>query len=126
MEILDPGHAYKLATLDGDAEVLLTFVKRCGDGYPGNIGAYPGTNLQEVLRVLIDRVQYLNQQVFCEENLMILQALRAAFYRLELRAARRHGRLLDGNMLDAIETVPTCSSCGHIQCAGNCRAFHIA
>lgn len=43
MQVIDPGHDYNLATLDGDgSSVRLTFVKREGPGFPGNIGCYPG------------------------------------------------------------------------------------
>jgi hypothetical protein len=50
---LDPGHRYALANLDGDGEDMLTFVKREGMLYPGNVGSHAGTTMQEVLRALI-------------------------------------------------------------------------
>lgn len=61
MKVIDPGHVYELAHLDGQHVERLVFVKREGDGYPGNFGHHEGTNLQEVLRALIDRVEYLNR-----------------------------------------------------------------
>lgn len=134
MKVLDPGHAYKLNWLDGYPEVaglgsrphssmsedVLIFVKREGNKYPGNIGHYPGTNIQEVLRSLIDRVKYLNNQLFDERNIDILNYLRQCLYLLEERAAERHNRpifLLIGN----IEEMKTCSVCGHIGCNGVCH-----
>ena len=36
MKVLDPGHKYELAVLDGDLPVILTYAKRIGDKYPGN------------------------------------------------------------------------------------------
>jgi hypothetical protein len=62
MKILDAGHRYQLDHLDGDNVTELTFVKRSGAMYPFNIGEYEGTNVQEVLRALIDRTEYLNRQ----------------------------------------------------------------
>jgi hypothetical protein len=66
--VIDPGHEYELASLDGEKAVRLTFVKRIGARYPGNKGpSYSGTNCQEVLRVLIDRagIVYLTQGDLC-------------------------------------------------------------
>jgi hypothetical protein len=44
MRIIDPGHDYILSVYDGEGEQRLTFMKREGPGFPGNIGHYPGTN----------------------------------------------------------------------------------
>lgn len=115
MKVLDPGHDYLLASLDGEAEQALTFVKRQGPGYPGNQGAHPGTTLQEVLRVLADRVQYVDRQVPAPENAAVLRHLREALVLLEQRAARRHGLEL-GAQPEAVERVPTCPICGHLAC----------
>lgn len=126
MKVLDPGHRYQLASLDKKwwhfwkRPITLRFVKREGPGYPGNVGHYPGTNLQEVLRALIDRVYYLDGQISCEENDLILWHLRCSLQGLEDRAARRHGRDLD-NFTGWIEFEPTCSLCGHIGCKGGCK-----
>jgi len=63
MKVLDPGHKYELAVLDGDLPVILTYTKRIGDKYPGNEPpAYSGTTLQEEWRAQIDRLRYLNNQ----------------------------------------------------------------
>lgn len=100
---------------------MLTFVKREGDGYPGNVGHYPGTTTQEVLRALIDRTEYVNNQIPCEENLEVLRHLRSAILQLEDRAAFRHGRVLPDIELEDIERLSTCSICGHIGCEETCR-----
>ena len=136
MKVQDPGHAYLLDWLDGppqdaylgdpeDPETLihptnaLRFVKRSGERYPGNQGSYPGTNCQEVLRVLINRVEYLHRQIPDWRNVHILSNLRWSLCMFEERAAERHGRLLGPILLDGIETLPTCPTCGHIQCPGH-------
>lgn len=115
MTILDSGHLYQLDYLDGvpDIDSILRFVKREGEGYPGNVGHYPGTNVQEVCRVLIHRLQYLNHQIPCVENDHAIRFLREVILCLEDRAAQRHGRPAprpDGD----IETQPVCPRCGHI------------
>jgi hypothetical protein len=123
MKVIDAGHKYALVHLDGSGEEILTFVKREGPGFPGNVGSYPGTNLQEVLRACIDRVKYLDGQVPSFHNKRILSHLRDCLRLLEERAADRHGRDKDGRMYDPyfrtndqIEHLPTCSVCGHIGC----------
>jgi hypothetical protein len=90
MDILDPGHDYEINNYDGSGKQRITFLKREGEGYPGNIGHYPGTNCQEVLRVLIDRIEYLDNQIPCNENKLILDNLKSAYWQFEKRAAERH------------------------------------
>lgn len=121
MITIDAGHTYALDRLDGLGDQELRFVKREGAKFPGNVGHYPGTNLQEVLRACIDRVKYLDHQVQCRENLLILEHLRSCIRLLEERAAKRHGREPDVRMYgiltsDPIEWLPTCPKCGHIGC----------
>lgn len=118
MEVLDPGHQYKLATLDGDVDVVLTFVKREGEKYPGNVGHYPGTTLQEVLRASLNRVRYVNAQHPAEENDDVEYYLITAVQKLEERAARLHGRTERIGEHRA-EFGPFCTVCGHVghQCA---------
>jgi len=127
MRIDDPGHEFMLRWLDTEkeTEARLIFVKRVGDGYPGNEPpAHPGTNCQEVIRALIARVQYLDKQIPHVENRTILYALRLALYSFELRAAERHGRLeafeREFNR-SVIETYATCAKCGHVGCGGECH-----
>src|SRR4030095_12291812 len=120
MKVIDPGHKYELDNLDGSLKTSLTFVKREGNKYPGNTGHYEGTNLQEVMRALIDRTKYLNSQIYDQRNLAIINKLRECIWLLEDRAASRHSREFDF-WPDNIEFVPTCKYCGHIGCEENCR-----
>lgn len=116
MIILDPGHMFGLAQLDGDEMETLRFVKRIGCKFPGNIPpGYAGTNLQEVFRACISRVQYLDAQISDYRNSVVLHHLRQALHALELRAAERHHITLP--VLDGpIELIPVCPHCGHIAC----------
>jgi hypothetical protein len=123
VKVLDTGHSYELDHLDGSGKTTLTFVKREGEGYPGNIGHHEGIWLQELWRAEIERVTRLNQQVPCMENIWVLRNLRDNIRFLEERAARRHGRNpdwrlyeKDGSTNDQIEYLPTCQHCGHIGC----------
>lgn len=115
MKVLDPGHRYALASIDGDAGQVLSFVKREGPGYPGNAGSHPGTTTQEVLRALLDRTLYVEAQISAPENALVLAHLREAILLLEQRAARRHGLPLE-TTAEGIEDLPACLRCGHVVC----------
>ena len=126
MKTLDPGHTYWLDMLDTESDTrqgteILRFVKRQGPRYPGNRSRYPGTNCQEVIRALIDRVKHLDSQVADPHNEPIIRHLRQALWLFESRAAQRYGRVLPPlEQFDGIEQEPTCSGCAHIRCGGEC------
>ena len=44
MKVIDDGHEYLLDNLDGEGVTPLLFVKREGDGYPGNEGHHAGSS----------------------------------------------------------------------------------
>ena len=119
MKVLDAGHRFSLRHLDGNGEEILQFVKREGEGYPGNIGHCEGTTMQEVLRALISRAKYVDGQIPCHETDKGIELMRGALRWFEIRAARRHGRVFDYKGI--IEEADTCEKCGHIGCNGECR-----
>ena len=121
MRVLDPGHRFVLAHLDGRGETILQFVKRQGPGYPGNEGTSEGTTIQEVLRALISRAEYVNGQIPCAETESAIDHMRAAVLALEQRAARRHGRPAEALTANAAVAGPTCRVCGHVGCDETCR-----
>jgi hypothetical protein len=121
---LEPGHQFLIDFYDsepGDTDEL-TFMKRVGEGYPGNEGfPHGGTNCQEVLRALIRRTLYLNGQISCPQSIRIIEQLRNALYLFEYRAAERKDKLKEffrmpniRSDLVGIEDIPTCPKCGHI------------
>jgi hypothetical protein len=120
MRVITPGHKYALPHLDGEGEEIITFVQREGAGYPGNVGHYSGTNLQELWRACIHRLIYLNHQKPHWATQSAIQRLRGAILDLETRAAERYGRKLRLNPHIQIEDEKTCSKCGHIGCLGDC------
>jgi|HubBroStandDraft_6_1064221.scaffolds.fasta_scaffold826884_2 hypothetical protein len=139
MKVLDPGHRYSLATLDRsdwpeDANPQLIFVKRIGDNYPGNEPpGHEGTTTQEVIRALINRTKYVDNQIHSDHNNFVIHHLREALFHLEHRAAQvrkewsafyeatKEARMLmhfpeTKAKLQAIEDIPICDTCGHIAC----------
>lgn len=132
MKVIDPGHHYELDWLDGEPQMRYTdyesfkeneliFVKREGDKYPGNVGSYPGTTMQEVLRALIERSSYVNNQNPCWETEQARFAMEKALVLFEMRAARCHNRLDEFFFIpirDVISGVNKCKHCGHVGCNG--------
>lgn len=122
--VKDTGHAYELPNLDGDGSQLLRFVKRFDpQKYPGNADAYPGTTLQTVMRCLIERVKYLDNQIPCPNNGAVVSRLIECLWLLEERAAARHGYSFDYRPGDMLE-MPMCGHCGHVVCKELGNAHH--
>ncbi len=119
MRVIDPGHAYAVDIYNPDGTPSITFdidvfVKKIGPNFPGNMGKpLYGTNCQERLRVIIDRVKYLNEQDPCDENEIIISYLRQVLILFEIRAARLKGKKLPFNLV-AVENIEPCKTCGHI------------
>lgn len=115
MRVIDPGHVYELDSIDGGEPQRLVFVKREGPRYPGNIGHHPGTQMQEVLRALIERARYVQAQIPCAETEGAIRAMQLALMLMEIRAKRVKGKSFEGHM-QFIERLPTCKTCGHVLC----------
>lgn len=118
VRVIDPGHLFALRRLDGAGEELLRFVKRNDppEKYPGNFSAYAGTNIQEVLRALIARLVYLQEQSPASENEKAIAHLTLGLYELEVRAHRKHGVVLDA-IPEEVLAAPACFICGHTFCS---------
>jgi len=84
MKIIEPGHVYELATLDGDGKpVILRFVNR-------EAGTeHDGTQTQEVLRALIDRTKHCDNCRRWGKNDAIIYHMRMAIALHESRAIER-------------------------------------
>lgn len=119
MKILDVGHKYELLSIDGKHHQILQFVKREGIGFPGNKGHYPGTTMQDVIHCILNRMRYLNNQIPCIENEVIINSLQTCLLMLEQRAAKRHGIEFEPVTLEMLEMMLLCTKCGHTTC--NCK-----
>lgn len=131
----DPGHVFIVEVYPAqestgiitqvDSTDYINFRKRIGDLYPGNTGlASCGTSTQELLRVIIARSKYVNNQESHQANDELISRCRESIFDLEERAAYRRGEDYFykweqeiNNYLKDIETAPTCKICGHIFCS---------
>lgn len=116
MQVLDPGHCYRLMELDGATwpGTILQFVKREGPSYPGNVGHYTGTTMQEVLRACIDRAGYVNRQIPCWQTRLGMYLMGIVVWLFEHRAAKRHHTRVP-SLYEAIFGI-CCPTCGHVAC----------
>lgn len=119
MKEIDPGHVYKLAELDGGEGQTLIYVKRKGTKYPSNQNAHSGTTMQEVLRTVVHRLKYVQNQIPDEKNIFAQQAIEKAIFYLEWRAAVRHNRPCPSS--EEAVYGPFCSKCNHAGCNGGCH-----
>ncbi len=85
-------------------------------------GEIPGVTVQEVLRVLIARMKYVESQSHSPYNAVVIDHLRSSLYDLECRAHVARGVKLDDPRIlpliegDRVEDLPACPQCGHVCC----------
>jgi hypothetical protein len=94
VKVIVPGHVYALSHLGSEGHETLTFCRR-NSAAVTHESEHPGTNTQEVLRVLIDRSQFLNEVLPCVETESAVQYLRMALECYEARALRRRRQKLN-------------------------------
>jgi hypothetical protein len=97
MHVLKAGHKYLLDNLKSTGQVPLDFYMDSEINGEGS----KGTNCQEVIRALIDRILFLDSQKQWAGNEEIVQHLRASLALLESRAIQRK---VDKGLL--IESLP--------------------
>lgn len=88
MQVLETGHVYNLANRDEPANVQkISFINMLPDGT-----RIDGTTNEEVITMLIDRMEYLNSKFPCYDNEICLMglklALKSLFHRTEDRIKR--------------------------------------
>ena len=102
MKILTPGHKYELANFEqvGQPGQTLQFIEKAPVGAAGQLTTvHDGTTNEEVLRVLIDRMQSLQSKFPCRENAIVITKLEESLMWLEKRTADRKARGVEGKLL---------------------------
>lgn len=106
MKTLTPGHRYELENFDnpGHPGQVIQFIEKVpmtGEGVP--VGALrtlnDGTTNEDVLRVLIDRMNSLQAKFPCRENAIATTHLETSLLWLEKRTADRKARGVEGKHL---------------------------
>jgi hypothetical protein len=96
MEILREGHKYKLASAEGTAPQTIQFIEKQPVGNGELETVFDGTTNEEVLKMLIDRMIYLNEWVYDSYNSETIIHLQNALNAQHARTADRVARKVEG------------------------------
>jgi hypothetical protein len=102
MKIITPGHTYELDSFEKEFPQILQFIhKEREASYEGAVDGKlytvkDGTTNEEVIEVLINRLEFLNNKSSCIENIFALQKLREALMWLEQRTKIRLKQGVEG------------------------------
>lgn len=103
MKVITAGHRYELNHfesygLPGLPVQTIQFIEKVpvGDGSTDLRTLNDGTTNEEVLRMLIDRMQYLQAKFPCRENALVITKLEESLMWLEKRTADRKARGVEG------------------------------
>ena len=100
MKVLTEGHFYQLENFEEeDAAQVLQFVEKRETENNELVTVQNGTTSEEVLRVLIDRMKYLQKKIPCRENAIVITKLEECLMWLEKRMADRKARGVQGKKL---------------------------
>lgn len=90
VSVIKEGHKYEVVLENG--LLLIDFQ----DGPVKEVGGRNGFQNEELIAILIDRMNVLNAEFPSEENLHAIQSLQTALNALELRTKRREARGVEG------------------------------
>lgn len=97
MKTLTIGHKYELADMEGEGHQVLQFIEKKQDFATQRfVTANNGTTNEEVLAVLIDRMNYLQAKAPCRENAIVITKLEECLMWLNKRTADRVARNVEG------------------------------
>lgn len=101
MKRLTSGHKYELDSFEGGPPQVLQFIEKAQVTPVSSelVTINDGTTNEEVLRVLIDRMQYLQDKFPCRENAIVITNLEESLMWLEKRTADRKARNVEGKQL---------------------------
>lgn len=100
MKILYPGHSYSLQNFEsGEHDQRLSFINKepKTEGSTVLKTVHDGTTNEEVIAVLIDRLEFLNAKFQCAENATAIECLQDALNVLEARTKRRKVAQVEGS-----------------------------
>ena len=98
MQVITTGHKYELASFEGGTPQSLQFIEKAPTSECSKElrTVNDGTTNEEVLKVLIDRLQYLNGKFPCRENAIVITKLEESLMWLNKRTSDRLARNVEG------------------------------
>jgi hypothetical protein len=100
MKIIKEGHTYLLKNVDNGCQTIQFIDKTPNLEKPTQLDLVSdGTTNEEVLRMLINRMQHLQKQFPCRENALVITKLEESLMWLEKRTADRVARNVEGKQI---------------------------
>jgi hypothetical protein len=96
MEIIEAGHAYNVANVQEGTQTISFIQKDVQEGSNELTVVKDGTTNEEVLAVMIDRMEYLQGRVPSDINAQVITSLQTALTLLDQRTAERIERGVEG------------------------------
>ncbi len=101
MKVLTEGHRYELAAFEGSEPQTIQFIEKVPieQGSTELKTVSDGTTNEEVLTVLINRMQFLQSKFPCRENALVITKLEESLMWLEKRTSERKQRGVEGRQI---------------------------
>lgn len=100
MKVITVGHKYELPSFENGTPQTIQFIEKTqvttGPDHTKLETVNDGTTNEEVLKALIDRLQYLNGKFPCRENAIVITKLEESLMWLNKRTADRLARNVEG------------------------------
>lgn len=103
MKVLVPGYRYELGNFEnkGQAGQVLQFIHKepKADGIMELEIIMDGTTNEEVLAVVLDRIESLQAKFPCQENAKVIANLKDSLIQFAIRTANRKKRSVEGKQI---------------------------
>ena len=105
MKVLSEGHRYELENFEvgGSIKQTIQFIEKMPSPHPTfegeRVTIHNGTTNEDVLAMLINRIQYLQGKFPCRENAIVITKLEESLMWLNKRTADRLKRNVEGKHL---------------------------
>ena len=97
MKVLREAHRYELDNFEeGGEPQVLQFIEKEPDGKGGSVTVFNGTTNEELLEVLLDRLNTLNSKFPCRENAAAITSIEVGLMWLNRRTENRVKRGVEG------------------------------
>ena len=101
MVAVEAGHTYEVENMNGGTQTI-QFIKKVPQSDPTEPmqTLVNGTTNEEVLKMLIDRLYFLQAKMSCRENAIVITKLEEALMWLRKRTEDRVARNVEGKALE--------------------------
>lgn len=99
MRVITEGHRYILKNFEGSLSQTLQFIEKAPESEGSKVlkTVNDGTTNEEVLAVLINRLNYFQNKLPCRENAIVITKLEESLMWLNKRTEERKARGVEGS-----------------------------